>query len=354
MADGASNAWCGVLGCDEQVARLRRVSASGRWASAYLLTGPAGVGKYAFARAVAKTLLCIRGSSDFVACGECSSCREFDAGSHADFAEVAKPADRASIPIDLLIGPPDRRMQEGLCHWTGLRPVRGDRKVAIIDDADYLAEEGANSLLKTLEEPPPGCVIFLIASSAERLLPTIRSRSQIIRFAPLSETVVAELCLRHGLAADEAAASELARRSGGSMANAAALSGGEAGPEIDAFVREMTNPDFDPLALAARASAFAEAAGKEAVKRRNRLRLLLSATADLLGAAIRTATGAEAGRPGAERLASAAGGGVDSLLDALDRTIEALQHIDRNANQATALECWLDDLARALRGEVLA
>ena len=346
--------WCGVLGREEQVARFERIDASGRWASAYLFAGPAGIGKHAFATALAKTLLCVARGDRFAACGQCAACREFDAGAHSDFAEVSKPPDRAGIPIDLLVGPPERRMQEGLCHWTGLRPVHGERKVAVIDDADFLAEEGANALLKTLEEPPPGCVLILVAASAERLLPTIRSRCQSIRFAPLATDVVAELCLRLALVEDEAGAAELARRSGGSLRTAATLAGADVGVQIDAFVRELATPEFDPFALAKQATAFAEAAGKEAAKRRDRLRLLLHAVAELLRGAVRAASGATTAQSGAEQLASSARGDVDCLLDALERTTDALQHIDRNANQATALECWLDDVARALRGEVLA
>ena len=77
-------------------------------------------------------------------------------------------------------------MREGLCHDIALKPFRGGRKIAIIDDADYLNQEGANCLLKTLEEPPEKSVIILIGTSQQRQLPTIRSRCQIVRFAPLS------------------------------------------------------------------------------------------------------------------------------------------------------------------------
>lgn len=348
-----NDAWCGVLGHGRIVDRLRRVDAASRWAAAYLLVGPAGVGKYAFARAAAKTLLCSRRDETFVACGACASCHEFDGGAHPDFTEVAKPPGRASIPLDLLVGPPEKRMQEGLCHWIGLRPTRGRRKVAVLDDADLLNEEGANSLLKTLEEPPPGSVIFLISHSAERQLPTIRSRSQILRFQPLDQDVVGRICLAQGWAEDETSAAALAARSGGSLKTAHTLAGGDAGTELDEFVREFAGGAFDPFALARRAIAFAEGAGKEPARRRDRLRLLLDVTSDLLHGAIRVSAGAPSATLGADRLVAATGDGPDSLLDALDRTIAAAGHIDRNANQATTLECWLDDVARLLRGEVV-
>ncbi|MFT3772273.1 MAG: hypothetical protein QM820_43285 [Minicystis sp.] len=87
-----------------------------------------------------------------------------------------------------MVGAPDRRGREGLCHDLSLRPMSANRKVAIIDDADRMNEESANALLKTLEEPPAGSILFLITPSIEPILPTIRSRCQPIRFGPLAES----------------------------------------------------------------------------------------------------------------------------------------------------------------------
>ena len=84
-------------------------------------------------------------------------------------------------------------MREGLCHDISLKPYMGNRKVAIVDDADYLNAEGANSLLKTLEEPPPRSVLILVGTTPAKQLPTIRSRCRIIRFDPLPTETVAEL-----------------------------------------------------------------------------------------------------------------------------------------------------------------
>ena len=93
-------------------------------------------------------------------------------------------------------------MREGLCYDIALKPYSGRRKVAIIDDADYLNKEGANCLLKTLEEPPPKSLLILIGTSEQRQLPTIRSRCQIVRFQPLPEQDVAELLLATGACED--------------------------------------------------------------------------------------------------------------------------------------------------------
>src|SRR5262249_33835338 len=102
-----------------------------------------------------------------------------------------------------------------LCEHFALKPARGMRKVAILDDADDLNEEAANAFLKTLEEPPPGAVLILIGTSVEVQLQTIVSRCQVVRFDPLSASDVAELLLEQGVALD---AGDARRRAGGAGA----------------------------------------------------------------------------------------------------------------------------------------
>ena len=72
------------------------------------------------------------------------------AQTHPDLVRICKPNDKSFIPLELLIGPPDARMQEGFCRDVRLKPLLGNRKVAILEDADFLNEEGSNCLLKTL------------------------------------------------------------------------------------------------------------------------------------------------------------------------------------------------------------
>ncbi len=178
--------WADLLGHQQQREWFRTAIASGRMATSFLFVGPEGIGKRTFARLLAKSLLCQKTedpSLDF--CGACEHCAQVDASTHPDLIEIFKPADKAFIPIELLIGEREKRMREGLCHDISLRPYSGRRKVAILDDADYLNVEGANSLLKTLEEPPLDSVLILIGSNLQRQLPTIRSRCQAIIFRPL-------------------------------------------------------------------------------------------------------------------------------------------------------------------------
>ena len=167
---------------------------------------------------LAQALLCQQAANASLdPCGECESCRLWAAGNHPDLLQVAKPADKSFIPIDLLLGSKEKRMREGLCHDLGLKPFLGGRRVAIIDDADLLNLEGANCLLKTLEEPPPRSVLLLIGTSAAAQLPTIRSRCQIVRFRPLANDVVEHLLLESGLAEGPEQAQALATLADGSL-----------------------------------------------------------------------------------------------------------------------------------------
>ena len=186
--------WQGIHEHDPIVEAFRQCIGQGRLASAYLFVGPLGVGKRTFAYQLAQSLLCDSNPETAVdACGTCDSCRQVSAGSHPDVISVQKEDDENFIPIEAFIGDREHRNQTGLCRDIGLKPFSGRRKFAIIDDADHLNIEGANSLLKTLEEPPLGSVLILITTSELLQLPTIRSRCQIVRFSPLSEQVVREV-----------------------------------------------------------------------------------------------------------------------------------------------------------------
>ena len=114
-----------------------------------------------------------------------------------------------------------------LCDQFALKPARGMRKVAILDDADDLNEEASNAFLKTLEEPPPGAVLILIGTSAELQLETIVSRCQVVRFDPLPEPEIAALLLEQGVARDAADAARLAALGEGSVSRAVGLADAE-------------------------------------------------------------------------------------------------------------------------------
>lgn len=337
-----------VVGHDRLVDRFRRSASRGRLAGSFLFVGPEGVGKRRLAVQLAQSLLCeTTPEESLTACGSCSACQQVAARTHPDLEMIAKPPERAFIPIELFVGDREHRMREGLCHNISLKPFRGGRKVAIIDDADYLNQEGANCLLKTLEEPPPKSLIILIGTSEQRQLPTIRSRCQVVRFAPLSAGHLAELAQANGLAASNETAQELSALAAGSLARAAEFA--------DPAQREMRSTLLDllagqsNLAEAARdVTGFVEAAGKEAPARRQRLRQIVDLAIQFYRQLLGAAQGREVEGDGVLRQAAhrahQTNYAADAILACLDRCLDARAQIEANANQATLIECWLDDL----------
>ncbi|MBX3415066.1 MAG: DNA polymerase III subunit delta' [Pirellulales bacterium] len=344
--------WQNILGHDDVVEQFRHALAQGRLASTFLFVGPSGVGKRRFAEALAKTLLCQQHLPEQMnPCGTCESCRLFDAGNHPDFQVVEKPEEKSTIPVELFIGRDDRRMREGLCHHLSLKPFLGGRKLAVIDDADYLNAEGANSLLKTLEEPPPRSVLILIGTSADRQLPTIRSRAQTVRFRPLSDEHLAELLRREGLVTDETEAERLLGVAEGSLTRATAWSDPDFWQFRGKLLTHLAEPSQGSVRFAQALNTFVDEAGTQASARRDRARQALAQAAEFYRQLMRGLVGAPLAedrevRGIVDRALTQWSGDETTAAQCLDRCLKAMEQVDRNANQATVLEAWLDDLAR--------
>ena len=213
---------------------LRDALSQGRFPHAFLFVGPEGVGKRTFALATARALLCERSpETAFEPCGACPSCLQVGAETHPDVLQVGKPEEKHELPIQVI---------RDLCIDLGLKPMRGTRRVAIVDDADDLNIEASNAFLKTLEEPPPGSVLILIGTSSEGQIDTVVSRCRVVRFDPLSETDLVELLLEKGVADGPEEALRLARLGEGSVGRAIDL----ADPALDHFRREMIDALADP------------------------------------------------------------------------------------------------------------
>ncbi len=162
----------------QQLARQRQHD---RLAHALLFQGPAGTGKKQFARELANALLCREADESGAACGHCESCNLISAGTHPDF-RMLKPTPPAtstsknpvlSIKIDAL-----RDMYRALSETSQF----GGYRIAVIEDADKMPVQAANSLLKTLEEPGRDTLLILVSSHPYHLPVTIRSRCQVMRF----------------------------------------------------------------------------------------------------------------------------------------------------------------------------
>jgi DNA polymerase-3 subunit delta' len=347
--------WQGIEGHDDVVERFRRAVARGRLASTFLFVGPPGIGKRMVAEKLAQALLCPHADMSALApCGRCDSCVQVASHTHPDLLLVGKPADKSMIPVEVFIGDQAHRMREGLCHDIALKPFMGGRKVAIIDDADFLNEEGANSLLKTLEEPPPRSVLILIGTSADRQLPTIRSRAQMFRFRPLPETTVAEILVTKGLASDREAARRLASFAEGSVEQAVALADEDLWSFRRELLKELAMPRLANVALAGALVPFVEAAGKEARARRGRARQVVAFAVEFYRQLLRSRCGAAP--VGDVELLKAVDAAVprwpgdeEAVTACIERSLEALAHLERNAHQPTLLECWLDDLVRIMQ-----
>jgi DNA polymerase-3 subunit delta' len=179
-----------LAGQEAVVAQLKSAVA-GAMTHAWLFTGPPGSGRSVAARAFAAALLCPYGG-----CGECPSCRQVHAGTHADLLLVR--------PEGLSYGV--KQTRELVLRAAGA-PSGGRWLVVLFEDADRCTEHAANALLKAIEEPAPRTVWLLCAPSAEDLVTTIRSRCRVVTLrVPPSSAVAAVLAERDGVDYDKALA----------------------------------------------------------------------------------------------------------------------------------------------------
>jgi DNA polymerase-3 subunit delta' len=348
--------WQHVRGHGVLVELFRRSVRRGRLASAYLFVGPDGVGKKLFAKTLAQCLFCTRvPEEDLDACGECPACRQVLAGTHPDLLAVAPPEGKAVFPVELIAGSKERRGREGLCYDVSLRPMSADRRVAVVDEVHRMNAEAANAFLKTLEEPPPYATLILVTSNESALLPTIRSRCQPVRFAPLPTADVTELLVETGQLADRAEATAVAALSEGSLTVAAGLLDGELRGLRASLYDALADDADDPLALSRRMlDEGVEKAGDTAAQR--------EAATWLVRFAIEFFRGTLAALAGADTLAPVpqvsrfagrwdAGSATDweTVSALLERCAAAERQLARNNPPRMVLESLFADLCRSLR-----
>jgi DNA polymerase-3 subunit delta' len=171
-----------------------------RLAHGYLFTGPAGVGKKTFARAVAKSLLCETPKDTLLGyCDRCTACTLFVAGTHPDFV-----TSEGVVKIGKDAANDDELTARDLIRELAMHGYRSRFHVVLLGDVTFATDEAANALLRTLEEPPEGVVVMLTSSAPGTLLETIRSRLVELAFAPLTVTEVESVLVRTGTPAPEA------------------------------------------------------------------------------------------------------------------------------------------------------
>jgi DNA polymerase-3 subunit delta' len=171
---------------------LRRMLEKGRVPGALLFAGEDGIGKRLFALELAKAMNC-RSPKGFEACDECSACVRIGRSTFAPYEVEDDNKDRIiwSEYIDVGMIRPFKRVirvdqMRAIEREANFRPLEGRARLFIIEDADRLNESSSNALLKTLEEPPQTTYLVLLTARPAALLPTIRSRCQVIRFSPLT------------------------------------------------------------------------------------------------------------------------------------------------------------------------
>lgn len=177
----------GIKGHSRQLRYINTLVRDGTYPQAILFSGPAGIGKKLIAERFLGSIFCKNQSAP---CFECDACRQIKAGSFPDYLALLKD-DKGKIPV----GERDKASQ-GTVRWLidklGRSSISGDYGI-IIDGVDTISEIGQNALLKTIEEPPLGTCIVLVAESSSIILPTIVSRCLEITFNPLSDEDVLDI-----------------------------------------------------------------------------------------------------------------------------------------------------------------
>ncbi len=225
----------GVVGQEKAKKLITRTVSTGRIGHAYLFRGPEGVGKKMFAQIFAAWLNCPQPLADG-GCGTCPSCRKYRSGNHPDICYVEP--ENGAIKIDQI---------RTFCRSLAYPPYESAYRVSILEDVHEMRAEAANSLLKTLEEPPSQNVLVLTAESSKAVLPTIISRCQELPFYELSRADSVAVLQQHRPDLEAAKLELLARLSEGCPGKALRLAENELVELYEKSVRVLEQTGSDNL-----------------------------------------------------------------------------------------------------------
>lgn len=297
-----------ILGQPEAVEFLRGVAARRRFANAYLLHGPPGVGKGTAALAFARAILCetgvpkaqesLFGAGETVpvrpadlppgeACGVCSACAKSGSLQHPDLKFLFPVSGEESKLESAVIETLDRWREDPLFVFTyekaasirisltrdllrdlAYKPFEAARRVVVVRDADRMREDQYSAMLKAIEEPGDN-VWVLTTARLSRLPATIRSRCQRVRFRPLAEGLVREI-LAERVGLDEKSSRMLAALSSGSLGRALLLRDSnplDARNQALALLEPALRGDFAGLLRAVQGANPYGKAGRESLRR---------------------------------------------------------------------------------------
>lgn len=276
---------------------LKAAAQHQQFSHAYLLTGPAGVGKRTLARVIAQGALCTGHGNR--PCSFCDACQKVAHGNHADVHIIgANP--KETIKVD--------HIREQVLDVVAANTVEGNQRVFIIENAHRMNAGSQNALLKTLEEPIPGNIFLLVTSVSRLLLPTIRSRCQELRLHPWDDATLTEMLRHQGL--NERTIANLLFVCEGSIGKAIALSQDESYWQLRNELMEQF------FGLRARSSIFQTSAkwsGKQTIR-----------------------AGEDADKENDE--ASAAAQGKDQLLDILEEMMRRLMQVNLHQTDMEAIQ----------------
>ena len=327
MNDSAAAAdnW-GIIGHEWAVSLLSRSLAHGRNRHGYLITGSPALGKMRLALAFAMALNCEAAPLAQRPCFSCRTCADISRDNHPDL--IVAGAD-APMKID---------EARDVLRVLALKPYSARYRIAILDDVQLMAPLAQDALLKTLEEPAPHAVLILLATSAERVLPTIRSRAQHIPLRPIRQGLIKNQLLAIG--AEEARADLIARLSGGRVGWALAAA-------ADAALLETRQEALDTLSAVIEGTRLprmkeSETLSRRAAKDKAQLRAVLEIWQSYWRDVLLHCCGSPVKPCNVDRHAEirALAGRISagSARAALAATAEALRALDTNANPRLLLD----------------
>jgi DNA polymerase III subunit delta' len=230
----------------------RLASRAANMSHALLLTGPAGIGKRSFTRAIAQGLLCEKPPSLLAACGSCGACHWFDTDNHPDFRLLQPESTETSDESEFLEKKKKRDISiaqvRSLADFINISSHRDGAKVVIIQPAEAMNVNAANALLKSLEEPPPATHFLLVSDRPNMLPATIRSRCQQLPLRPPTAEEAAQWLKQNGSPQPILALAQ----AGGAPILARELDTPEYWTLRQQFLDSLKPSQFDALAMAER------------------------------------------------------------------------------------------------------